>query len=229
MSDVSWLPLFLSMQVAAFAMLLALIVGTALAVVLQWKRLPARDLLDALVTAPLVLPPTVLGYYLMVALGEDSALGHAWHALTGHKLTFSFAGAVIAGAVGSLPLVTRAVRVGLEAIEPNLLAAARTLGARPVRVLFTVTLPLAAPGIIAGGMLAFARALGDYGITQMVAGGRIDGFAIRQTPTASIYVMNEVVANREQNALYMALATTLVGVTMLYIVNRLTRNAHHRG
>src|SRR5258708_3690015 len=113
LDSVTWTPLLLSMQVAGLAMLLALVVGTGLA--------------------------------------------------------------VIAGAVGSLPLVVRSVRVGLDGVDPSLIAAARTLGARPARVLFTIVLPLAAPGVIAGGMLAFARALGDYGITQMVAGARIDG------------------------------------------------------
>jgi molybdate transport system permease protein len=224
-----WLPLLLSMQVAAFAMVLAVVAGTAIAIALEWKRLPARDFLDALVSAPLVLPPTVVGYYLMTALGDHSSLGRAWHAVTGSTLTFSFTGAVIAGAVGSLPLVTRSVRVALESIDPNIVAAARTLGARPARVLFTIVLPLAAPGLIAGAMLAFARALGDYGITVMVAGGRINGFGIWQQPTASIHVMNEVIANREENALVMAIATTLVGVTMLYVVNRITRKDRRRG
>jgi molybdate transport system permease protein len=225
----SWDPLLLSLQVATLAMLLALVTGTALALLLAWKKLPARDLVDAIVSAPLVLPPTVLGYYLLVALGRDSALGRAWHSLTGGELTFSFTGAVIAGAVGSLPLVVRSVRVGLDSVEPNLVAAARTLGARPRRVLFTIVLPLAAPGVIAGAMLGFARALGDYGITQMVAGARIDAIGVSATPTASIYVMNAVVANREGDARDMALVTTIVGVAILYFANRLTRRLHpHR-
>jgi molybdate transport system permease protein len=220
----TWAPLILSLEIAALAMVLALVIGTALAVVLDWKRLPARDFFDALVSAPLVLPPTVLGYYLLVVLGTDSALGRAWERLTGTQIVFSFTGAVIAAAVGSLPLVVRSARVGLEAVEPNLIAAARTLGARPLRVLFTVVLPLAAPGIVAGAMLGFARALGDYGITQMVAGSRIDG-----TATASIYVMDALYASQDAAARDMALVTTLVGVGMLYIANRLTRRLHHRG
>ena len=222
----TWSPLFLSLQVATLAMVVALVVGTALAVLLSWKKLPARDLFDALVSAPLVLPPTVLGYYLLVSLGRDSALGRAWHAITGSELTFTFTGAVIAGAVGSLPLVVRSVRVGLDAVEPSLVAAARTLGAKPARVLFAIVLPLAAPGIVAGGMLGFARALGDYGITQMVAGARIDALGIHASPTASIYVMNEVTADREGNARVMALVTTIVGVAILYFANRLTRRLH---
>jgi molybdate transport system permease protein len=220
----TWAPLILSLQIAGLAMVLSLVIGTALAVVLDWNKLPARDFFDAVVSAPLVLPPTVLGYYLLVVLGTDSALGRAWESLTGTQIVFSFTGAVIAAAVGSLPLVVRSARIGLEAVEPNLVAAARTLGARPARVLFTVVLPLAAPGIVAGGMLGFARALGDYGITQMVAGSRIDG-----TPTASIYVMDALYASRDDAARNMAVVTTIVGVGLLYVANRLTRRLHHRG
>lgn len=218
----SWGPLILSLEIAGIAMLVALVVGTALAVLLDWRKLPARDLLDAFVSAPLVLPPTVLGYYLLVVLGHDSVIGRAWHSLTGGSIVFSFTGAVIAAAVGSLPLVVRSARVGLEAVDPSYLSAARTLGARPARVLFTIVLPLAAPGIIAGAMLAFARALGDYGITQMVAGQMIDG-----TETASIHVMNALYSGRETDARNMALITTAVGVTLLYLANRFTRRLHH--
>ena len=222
----NWDPLLLSLQVATLATIVSLTVGTGLALLLVWRRLPARDFFDAVISAPLVVPPTVLGYYLIVALGRDSAIGRAWEWLTGPQIVFTFTGAVIAAAVGSLPLVVRSVRVGLESVEPNLLAAARTLGAGPRRVLLTVTLPLAAPGVIPGAMLGFARALGDYGITQMVAGSRIDGLGIHQSPTASIYVMNALVANRESDALTMAILTTIVGVTMLYLANRLTRRMH---
>jgi molybdate transport system permease protein len=221
---VTWAPLILSLQVATIATLLTLVVGTALALLLSWRRLPASNLIDALVSAPLVLPPTVLGYYLLVALGTDSAVGRAWEHLTGMQIVFTFTGAVIAAATGSLPLVVRSIRIGLDAVDPNLIAAARTLGASPTRATLTVVLPLAAPGIVAGAMLGFARALGDYGITQMVAGSRING-----TPTASIYVMDAMVANREHDARMMAIATTLVGVGLLYVANRLTRRLHpHR-
>ncbi len=214
----TWAPLALSLEIAALATVLSVAIGTALALVLQWPRLPARDFIDALVSAPLVLPPTVLGYYLLVVLGADSAIGRAWERLTGTTIVFSFTGAVIAAAVGSLPLVVRSVRVGLEAVDPRFVAAARTLGANPARVVRTIVLPLAAPGIVAGAMLGFARALGDYGITQMVAGSKIGG-----TPTASIYVMDALYANQEAGARTMAIATTVLGVGLLYAANKLTR------
>ncbi len=219
----NWAPLVLSLEVAALSMLLSLIAGTGLAVLLDWKRMPARDFFDAVICAPLVLPPTVLGYYLLVALGTESAIGRAWERMTGTTIVFSFAGAVIAAAVGSLPLVVRSARVGLEAVDRNLVSAARTLGASPRRVLFTVILPLAAPGIIAGAMLAFARALGDYGITQMVAGQLIHG-----TETASIHVMNALYGGNEEGARNMALVTTVVGILMLYLANRFLRRINHR-
>jgi molybdate transport system permease protein len=220
----SWLPLWLSFQIATLATLVAVVVGTALALLLRWRRLPARDLIDAVISAPLVLPPTVLGYYVLVMVGNTSAIGRAWESVFGAQIVFSFTGAVIAAAVGSLPLVVRAVRIGLEAIDPNLIAAARTLGARPARVLFTVVLPLAAPGIVAGAMMGFARALGDYGATLMVAGARIDG-----TPTASIFVMDQLLAGHDDQVLAMSAATTAFGVGMLYLANRMTRRLeHHR-
>ena len=214
----SWEPLWLSFQIAMLATLLTVIAGVGLALLLQWPRLPARDLVDALVSAPLVLPPTVLGYYLLVVIGNRSPIGRGWESVFGSTLVFNFSGAVIAAAVGSLPLVVRAVRVGLDAVDPNLIAAARTLGAGPARVLATVVLPLAAPAIMAGAMLGFARALGDYGATQMVAGSQIDG-----TPTASIYVMEQLVGDHTDRVLAMSAATTALGVTLLVIANRLTR------
>lgn len=222
----SWSPLLLSLQVATIATIVSLVFGTALALVLAWRKLPARDLFDAVASAPLVLPPTVLGYYLLVSLGPDSAVGRAWHWLFGSQIVFTFTGAVVAAAVGSLPLVVRSVGVGLDAVDPSLIAAARTLGARPRRVLFTITLPLAARGVIAGAMLGFARALGDYGMTQMVAGSHIDGVGITSTSTASIYVYDQLLANHDGAARAMAIVTTMFGIAMLVVANRLTRRLH---
>jgi molybdate transport system permease protein len=215
---VTWGPLSLSLQVAGVSTLLTLVAGIGLAVLLQWKKMPARDLFDALTSVPLVLPPTVLGYYLIVSLGPESTIGRAWEHVFGSPLIFTFKAAVIAASIGSLPLVVRSVRVGLESVEPNLIAAARTLGANPLRVFFTVILPLAAPGLVAGAMLGFARSLGDYGATMMFAGARIDG-----TPTGSIAVMDFLYGNHEAEAREMGLVMTVVGVGMLYLANRLTR------
>ena len=218
---IDWTPLWLSMRIASLATVVTLVLGTGLALLLTWRKLPARHLIDAVISAPLVLPPTVLGYYLLVLLGRTSALGRAWETVFGAPIVFTFTGAVIAASVGSLPLVVRSIRLGIESVDPHLIAAARTLGARPLRVVATVVLPLAAPGLIAGAMMGFARALGDYGATQMLAGARIGG-----SPTASIFVMDQLLANREHQVFAMSLATTIVGVTMLYFANRLTHRLH---
>lgn len=214
----AWDPLLLSLRVASIATVFAIVIGVALGAALASKRTPARDLLDALLSAPLVLPPTVLGYYVLVTLGRNSALGRAWEDLTGSQIVFTVTGAVVAATIGSLPMVVKAARAALEGVDPTLPAAARTLGAGPVRAFFTVTLPLAAPGIVAGAMLAFARALGDFGVTLMVAGD-IPG----ETQTASLYIYDQIQANREGAAATMSLLLTAVAVGILYGVNLLTR------
>ena len=226
----TWLPLWLSLEIATIAMVVSLLVGTSLAVLLTWKKLPGRDAIAAFVMSPLVLPPTVLGYYLFTALGPTSGVGRAWHAVFGGDLVFTFKGAVIAATVGSLPLVVRSVLLGLEAVDPTLLAAARTLGAKPARVLFTVRLPLAGPGLLAGGMLGFARALGDYGMTQVVAGARIDGFGISNTSPASIYIYDQFIGGHDEASRMMSLVMVIVGVAIMFFALRLERRLiHHRG
>jgi molybdate transport system permease protein len=214
--EVSWEPLWLSLEVAAIAMAVSLVIGTGLALLLQWRALPAPDVFDAVISAPLVLPPTVLGYYLFTALG-----------VFGTTFIFNFKGAVIAATVGSLPLVVRAVRIGLEAVDPNLIAAARTLGAPPLRRLVTVTLPLAGPGIAAAAMLGFARALGDYGITQVVASTHFTGIGIPVTSPASIFMYDQFIGGHDEAARAMAIVTTILGVSILFVANRLTRRLHH--
>ena len=220
-----WEPIYLSLRVAFMAMIYSLVFGIALAVLLTWRKLPASDFIDALISVPLVLPPTVLGYYLIVSLGPESAAGRGWQWLTGSPLAFTFNAAVVAAAVGSLPLVVRSVKVGLEAIDPSYQAAARTLGAGPVRVFFTISLPLAMPGVIAGAMMGFARSLGDYGATMMFASARPH----EGLPTGSIAVMDWLVANRDGDAKQMALVMTVVGIAMLYLANRLNRRMSRRG
>lgn len=211
----------LSLQIAAMATCVSVCLGVALALLLTWRRLPARLFLDAVVSAPLVLPPTVLGYYLLVALGVNSGVGRIWERLFGSSIVFTLTGAVIAATVGSLPLVVRAARTGLESVDRTLVLAAHTLGAGPIRTFFTVVLPLASPGIISGAMLGFARALGDFGITIMVAGSRVGS-----TQPASIFVYDSIQANRESDANRMAIVLTVVGITVLYVVNRLSRKHH---
>jgi molybdate transport system permease protein len=219
---VDWAPLFLSLKVAAVATVLAVILGVAMGALVAWRKLPGRDFIDALLSAPLVMPPTVLGYYLLVVLGRHSALGKAWHRVFGSDITFTVTGCIMAATVSALPMVVKSARTALEGVDPTLTAAARTLGAGPVRAFFTVTLPLAAPGIIGGTMLGFARALGDFGVTLMVAGD-IPG----QSQTASLYIYDLIQADRDADAAGMVAILTAVAIGAVYAVNVLTRRRHH--
>ena len=212
----AWAPLLLSFQVAIMATLIAAIVGVALAAWLANGRFPGRDLLDVLLTAPMVLPPTVLGYYLLVALGRHSAIGAAFEAITGSSIVFTRTGAVVAATVGAIPIVVKSSRAALESVDPILIHAARTLGATPLRAFLTVQLPLATRGISAALMLAFARSLGDFGVTLMIAGD-IPG----ETQTASLAIYDALQSQRDSEALGLALVLTTIAVSMLYGANRL--------
>jgi len=210
-------PLFLSFEIAAAATIIAALVGVAVAAILANFRFPGRDLVDVLFTAPIVMPPTVLGYYVLVLLGRRSFLGHAFESLTGTSIVFTKVGAVVAAVIGALPLVVKSVRTALEETDPTLVQAARTLGATPLRAFFTIQLPLAYRGIAAALMLAFARALGDFGVTLMVAGD-IPG----QTQTASLAIYDAIQAHRERDAAVMIAGLTGVVIVLLYIVGKLT-------
>ena len=147
-------PLRLTLQVAALATLISLVFGVAAAYVLTRFRFPGRDLLDAVLTLPLVMPPTVLGYYILVVIGRRGILGQWLEEAFGISLMFSWQGAVVAAAVVSFPLVFKSARAGLEGVAPNFENAARTMGAGELEVFLRVSLPLAFPSILAGGMLA---------------------------------------------------------------------------
>lgn len=213
----AWSPLLLSFQVAFAATLLAALLGLALAALLANGRFPGRDLLDVLLTAPMVLPPTVLGYFLLVSIGRRSFIGSAFESITGSSLVFTKTGAVVAAMVGAIPLVVKSSRAALEGVDPNLIHAARTLGATPLRAFLTVQLPLARRGIIASLMLAFARSLGDFGVTLMIAGD-IPG----ETQTASLAIYDAIQAHRDAEALGMIAVLTTTALGMLYAANRLT-------
>jgi molybdate transport system permease protein len=213
---VAWSPLVLSFQVAIAATIIAALLGVALAAWLANGRFPGRDLVDVLLTAPMVLPPTVLGYYLLVSLGRRSLLGSTFESITGSSIVFTRTGAVVAAAVGAIPLVVKSSRAALEGVDPILIHAARTLGATPLRAFLTVQLPLAKRGIIASLMLAFARSLGDFGVTLMIAGD-IPG----ETQTASLAIYDAIQAHRDADALGMVAVLTACAVGTLYAANRL--------
>lgn len=217
-----WAPLLLSLQVAALATVVAFGIGIAVAAWLAGGgRSRARDLADVLFTAPLVLPPTVLGYYLLVALGRDSAFGRGVEALIGQPIVFTRLGAIVAATVGALPFVVKSSRAALESVDPRLVQAARTLGAGPLRAFLRVHLPLAVPGVAAGVMLGFARSLGDFGLTLMVAGS-IPGV----TQTAALAIYDAIQAQRDEQARALALVLGGIAVAILFAANVLTPRVH---
>ncbi|MGD8106761.1 molybdate ABC transporter permease subunit [Pantoea sp. FN0302] len=165
LSDVEWQAVELSLKVSAIAVLFSLPFGILLAWVLARREFRGKALLDSLIHLPLVLPPVVVGYLLLLSLGRRGWLGAWLYDWFGISFAFSWRGAALAAAVVALPLMVRAIRLALEAVDPKLEQAARTLGAGRLRVFFTVTLPLTLPGLIAGTVLAFARSLGEFGAT----------------------------------------------------------------
>lgn len=217
---IDWAALRLSFEVALLGTGGALVVGVALAGLLASTRFPGRDLVDGLITAPLVLPPTVLGYYVLTVVGRESALGRAWEAATGTTIVFTFAGLVVAAFLGALPLIVKSSRAAMEQVDPQLVGAARTLGAGRLRAFMTVVLPLARRGVVAGGTLGFARALGDFGVTLMLA-GNIAG----RTRTASLSVYDAVMAGRDADANGLAALMAALAILALTLANRFTRRS----
>jgi molybdate transport system permease protein len=155
----------LSLWVSGWAVAASLPAGIAVAWVLARLRFPGKILLDGVVHLPLVLPPVVIGYTLLVVMGRNGPVGSLLERTLGLSFSFNWKGAALASAVMAFPLLVRAVRLSIEAVDQGLEAAARTLGARPVRVFFTVTLPLILPGVLAGVILSFARCLSEFGAT----------------------------------------------------------------
>ncbi len=212
----AWIPLALSLKVAGFAILIDLALGVALGFLLARGRFPGRDVLDAVFTLPMVLPPTVLGYYLLVLIGSRGPIG-AWLLDTfGIRLIFTWQAAVLAAAVVSLPLVLKSARAAFEALDPELEQAARSLGISEFAIFLRVSLPLAARGILAGTLLAFARAMGEFGATLMVAGS-IPG----QTQTLSIAVYEAVQAGQDDTANFLVLVTSVVSLCVLLAAGRI--------
>jgi molybdate transport system permease protein len=210
-------PLLLSFEVAIAATLIAAVFGVAVAGVLASTRFPGKNVLDALVTAPLVLPPTVLGYYMLVTIGRRSVIGHVYEHLTGSTIVFTRIGAICAASIGAFPLIVKFGRAALEAVDPRYIWMARTLGANPTRAFLTVHLPIASRGIVAAIMLGFARSLGDFGVTLMVAGD-IPG----ETQTASLAIYDAIQARHESEATGMVLILSAVALSIVYLVNRLS-------
>lgn len=165
LTDYEWAALVLSLKVAGYATLWLLPIGIVLAWVLARTSFVGKGLIDSLVHLPLVLPPVVIGYLLLICMGRQGFIGQWLYQVFGLSFSFSWRGAVLACMVIALPLMVRSIRLSLESVDQKLEQAARTLGASPLRVFFTITLPLTLPGILTGVMLAFARSLGEFGAT----------------------------------------------------------------
>lgn len=208
--DTAWVALALTLKVAGWATALNLVLGIAVGFALSRWRFKGRDVLDAVLTLPMVLPPTVLGYYLLVMLGRHGTIGHWLKEQLGIQLIFTWQGAVIAASVVAFPLVFKAARAAFENVEPSLEQAARVLGLSEAAVFFRVTLPLAWRGILAGTLLAFARATGEFGATLMVAGS-IAG----ETQTLSIAVYEAVQAGQDATANFLVLVTSISCLAVL--------------
>jgi molybdate transport system permease protein len=206
------IPLALSLRVAGVATLLALILGIPTAALLSRKQSIISNILDALANMPLVLPPTVLGYYLLVLLGNRSLFGSFLDAI-GLRLTFTWYGAALAASLIAFPLVVQSTRAALESVDPALEDVARTLGRSNFNIFRTISLPLAWRGVLAGTMLAFARALGEFGATLLVA-GNIPG----RTQTLPIAIYDAVQSGNQALANSMALILTVTAILLLILI-----------
>jgi molybdate transport system permease protein len=217
---IDWFPLWLSLKVAVVSTVISLVLGLWLAWLLVNKRFTGREVLDALTTLPLALPPTVLGYYLLVVIGRNSWIGRAWEALTGSPLIFTWKAAVIASVLHAIPLLVKSARASLESVDRECERAARSLGASEWRLFWLVSLPLARRGVAAATALAFARSLGDFGATLMIAGD-IPG----RTQTAAIAIFDAVESGNAALARALVLAISILTAAIVFVANRLERRS----
>jgi molybdate transport system permease protein len=208
--------LSLSVRVACLATLLNALAGIPIAYVLARRSFRGKNLVDLIVTLPLVLPPTVAGYYLIVLLGRRGVLGGPLYALTGWTVTFTWYAAVIAATVMALPLLVRTARAAIESVDCDLERAAHTLGRPEWRTALEVTLPLARNGILAGLVLAFARALGEFGATLMLA-GNIPG----RTTTVPLAIYTATQTGEDAEALVLVAVLTALSCAVILAANRL--------
>ena len=211
-----WFPLWLSLRVSVVSTTVAGVLGVALAYLLAKWRSRWASVVEAIFTLPIVLPPTVLGYYLLTLLGTRSFLGEAWQGVFGSPLVFTESGAVVAATVSALPFVIRAARAAISNVDARVEESARVMGLSEWRVARVVTLPLAARGIGAGVALGFARALGDFGATVMVA-GNIPG----QTQTLPVAVYDAVQAGDDATARTGSLVLGAIAVVVLIFVTQI--------
>ncbi|HTC58294.1 MAG TPA: molybdate ABC transporter permease subunit [Candidatus Sulfotelmatobacter sp.] len=220
--SINWQAFRLTIELALVVSTILFVVGLPLAYWIAFSRRRWKFFVEALVGLPIVLPPTVLGFYVLVALGSRSPLGRWWQSLTGHTLAFTFAGLVIGSIIYSLPFVVQPFAASFSSVDGKLLAASATLGASPLRTFFQVVLPLSVPGLVTGVALAFAHTMGEFGVVLMI-GGNIPGV----TRTVAIDIYDQVQASNYAAANAMALLLLVfcfVVLTVVYGLNRATPN-----
>lgn len=218
--QVDWFPLWLSLRVAGLATVLATVLGTLIAYALAEGRWRGRNVVESIATLPLILPPTVLGFYLLVTLGRQSTIGSFIERTTGISLVFTWQGAVVAAVVPAIPYVIRTARAAFEEVDVSVREAARIDGASRLQQLLLVLLPLGRRGIAAGVVLAFARALGEFGATLMLA-GNIPG----RTQTMPIAIYDAVQAGSYDLARILVAILTVTALAVLLLVGRLGSHA----
>ena len=214
-----WSALEISFLVVFCATIIVGVVGLALAFLLAKRDFRGKELLDAVLTMPLVLPPTVTGYYLLILLGRRGLIGEYIYDLTGWTFVFTWQGAVVAAVVVSLPLMIKSARASIESVNPDYEIASYTLGKSEFATFLRITLPLAKRGIVAGLVLSFARALGEFGATLMIA-GNIPG----KTQTMPLAIYEAVTSGDDQTAQILALILTAISILAVYLTNKITRS-----
>ncbi|QXC55938.1 molybdate ABC transporter permease subunit [Vibrio mimicus] len=224
LTDYEWAALVLSLKVAGYATLWLLPIGIVLAWVLARTSFVGKGLIDSLVHLPLVLPPVVIGYLLLISMGRQGFIGQWLYQVFGLSFSFSWRGAVLACMVIALPLMVRSIRLSLESVDQKLEQAARTLGASPLRVFFTITLPLTLPGILTGVMLAFARSLGEFGATISFV-SNIPGET--QTIPLAMFTFLETPGS-EMEAARLCVISIVIALGSLFISEWLSRHMKHR-
>jgi len=217
---IDWFPLWLSLRVAALATFFVLTAGTFVAYLLSHKSFRGKNFIDSLITLPLVLPPTVLGYYLLVIVGRHSPLGQLYEGLFGQPLVFTWQAAVVAAFLHSAPIYIKAGRAVLETVDTRYEWAAHSLGASEWRTFWRVTLPLAWRGLSSLASLSFARSLGDFGVTIMVA-GNIPG----QTQTLSVAIFDAVESGDGRLARILVIVISAAALALLWAASYLSRPA----
>lgn len=214
--------IYISMKVAVCSTLLILPPGIFISWVLAKSRVRGKSVIDTLVSLPLALAPVVSGFFLLILISRTGLVGQTLYGEFGIELPFTWYAAVLASALISFPLLVRVVRVAMEEVDPRLENAARTLGAGPWRVFYTVTLPLAIRGVIAGSILAFTRSLGEFGATIMVA-GNIPG----KTQTIPLAVFNYVQTGHDEKGIRLVLIATVLAFFALFLAQNISRRTTH--